>query len=423
MDTTKTDKRKPRIENAPGLTWDIPKTGGLIARWKAATPIRERGFKPASARIWSGEWPTPTECLYIATQCQRLQSEMHVWNRGGLPPALNNNIQTIKDLIERYQTDPDSPYVKKIRHSSKLSYTAFLRRINRDRGGELIANIKSRDLIRWHEHWLGEERKVYMAHALMTMVRGLASFGESILEDDGCKELMSKLRKLEFEVGKGRKEQVTAEQVILIRAKAHEMGRPSIALAQAIQFEVMLRQRDVIGEWVPVEEKHTEPTEIIDGHRKWVRGIRWTEIDHKLVLLHTTSKRGKEIEFDLKSAPMVMEEFQRCFGGALPASGPVIIDEATGRPYDHAWFRRLWRGIANAAGIPAHVFNMDSRAGAISEGAVAGALPGHLQQSATHSDPKTTLRYTRSYKEMAKNVSQLRVGHRAKKAGNLTDTD
>ena len=36
--------------------------------------------------------------------------------------------------------------------------------------------------------------------------------------------------------------------------KAHEMRRDSIALAQAIQFETGLSQKDVIGEWVPESE-------------------------------------------------------------------------------------------------------------------------------------------------------------------------
>jgi hypothetical protein len=75
---------------------------------------------------------------------------------------------------------------------------------------------------------------------------------------------------------------VIADQVTLIRAEAHRRGFPSIALAQAIQFECIFRQKDVIGEWVPVAEPGT--SEIVHespngGTKKWLRGIRWSEVD------------------------------------------------------------------------------------------------------------------------------------------------
>ena len=45
-----------------------------------------------------------------------------------------------------------------------------------------------------------------------------------------------------------RKTVMPYEQVVAFILKAHELGRPELALAQAIQFEGMLRQIDVIGE-------------------------------------------------------------------------------------------------------------------------------------------------------------------------------
>jgi len=62
------------------------------------------------------------------------------------------------------------------------------------------------------------------------------------------------LSKMRFAMPQPRKERLTSAQANAIRAKAHEMGRPSIALAQAFQFELMLRQKDVIGEYVPIAE-------------------------------------------------------------------------------------------------------------------------------------------------------------------------
>src|SRR6267154_2768454 len=45
----------------------------------------------------------------------------------------------------------------------------------------------------------------------------------------------------------------------------------------------------------------------------------------------------------------------------LPTSGPIIIDEYTSLPYAVVRFRRMWRKVANAAGIPKCVCNNDSR--------------------------------------------------------------
>jgi hypothetical protein len=102
-----------------------------------------------------------------------------------------------------------------------------------------------------------EDGKIPMAHSLMGMTRTLFSFGMTLLECDECARMCAVLSKQRFQMGKSRTERLTADMANLIRAKAHELGWHSIALAQAIQFEGMLRQKDVIGEWVPLAEPGT----------------------------------------------------------------------------------------------------------------------------------------------------------------------
>src|SRR5712692_6038103 len=97
-----------------------------------------------------------------------------------------------------------------------------------------------------------------------------------------------------------------------------------------------------------------------DEGRKWLRGLRWEEIDDALMLRHAASTGRKNIEMDLKDAPMVMEELERLGISTLSSAGPVIVSEDTDLPYDAHDFRRLWREIATAAGVPPTVFNMDS---------------------------------------------------------------
>jgi hypothetical protein len=82
---------------------------------------------------------------------------------------------------------------------------------------------------------------------------------------------------------------------------------------------------------------------------------------------------------DLKSYPMVMDELAQMVGGPverakLPARGPVIMHDRTGRPWGDRSFQDTWRKIATAAGIPANIQNRDSRPGAATEADLAGAL-------------------------------------------------
>lgn len=311
----------------------------------------------------------------------------------------------IAQLIAAYRTDKDSTY-RKLRYRSRLNYDDLCKRIERDYGQVKLKTIKARALKRGHEDWSASG--VHMAHSLVGMLRTLVNFGATILEDEQCERLAVLLHRMKFKMGGARKEMLTAEQASSIRAMAHRMGRPSIALAQALQFECMLRQKDIIGEWVPIAEP--EISDVIDDGWKWLRGLRWSEIDDNLILRHVTSKRGKEIEVDLKLMPMVMHELIPL--GDLARAGPIIICEASGMPWSNHEFRRWWRKVARAAGIPDAVKNMDTRAGAISEASMAGAVLEHISQAATHSNTSTTRRYSRGDVENAAGVARARVAYR-----------
>jgi len=231
-----------------------------------------------------------------------------------------------------------------------------------------------------------------------------------MLEDDDCTKLSAVLSKMRFAMPKPRTERLTAAQAVAIRAKAHEMGRPSIALAQAFQFECMLRQKDVIGEWVTIREPGI--SDVQHEGLKWLRGIRWEEIDHNMTLRHLTSKRQKMIELSLRNAPMVLEEL--ALNGDHPATGPIIVSEWDNLPWTGPEFRRWWRIVAEAAGVPKTVRNMDSRAGAISEATAAGADLEHVRHAATHSNISMTQRYSRGEAEKIEVVQLARMKHRNK---------
>lgn len=403
---------RPQIDNAPGLAW-TPIKEGWLARWRARHDLIARGYEPKSVRLWSStaERPEPSALAitYIQDHCNRLQSQMLVWGRGGIP-QLGSYDGTLRALVHSYQTDADSTY-RKARYRTRVYYDCLCRRIIAEHGDDRIEDIRTRHVLRWHEEWAEQGKHIPRAHALVTMLRTLINFGASILEDDGCERLSILLHKQKFEQAKPRTERLTADQAIAIRAEAHKRGLPSIALAQAIQFELMLRQKDCLGEWVPLSEAPLST--VTHGNMKWLRGITWAEIDQHWVLRHITSKRQKEIERNLMLAPMVREELGPD-RSKHPTSGPVIVCETTGKPWNADQFRTHWRSIATALGIPKTVRNMDSRAGAITEATEAGADLEAIKHAATHSDISMTQRYARGSTEKAADVMEKRVAFRNK---------
>jgi hypothetical protein len=270
-------------------------------------------------------------------------------------PALGSAPLTIKALMDRYLSDPRSPYLK-LRPASRKFYDRLMLRIIDDCGHERIADLTDKKIRGYYESWV-EGGKISISHARISMLRGLATFGRNELEDADCKALSFILHDMKFEMPKSRKEQLTAKQAEAIRAEAHAQGKPSIALAQAFQFDCGLTQKDCIGEWVPLTD--SPPSEIIGDNEKWVRGLRWNEIGDDLVLRHAPSWGGETIEHPLTECPMVRDELRRL--GARPKSGPIIVNEQTKLPYSENTFRYVWRRIADAVGVPKAVRNADSR--------------------------------------------------------------
>ncbi|HXJ61322.1 MAG TPA: tyrosine-type recombinase/integrase [Verrucomicrobiae bacterium] len=411
----------PKVENAPGLIWR-PYQKGWEARWQARTDLVNKGFAPKSQRLWTGEQPTETEAAYISDSCQRLQTEMLLFSRGGIPVAINVFDGTIRSLVNCYQTDPHSRYHKK-RYSTRRNHDTMLRRIAVRHGPEELRDIKGRTLLAWCAEWSDGGRMLATWQSVRGLLRVMFSFGFAILEDPECERLCALMSSdaMEIEHSPPRTQSITAEWATAIRVTAREhFDWPCMALAQALQFELTLRQKDVIGEWVPISEPGT--SDITWRKQKWLRGLRWSEVDANFVLKHVTSKRQKEIEVNLMLAPMVLEELALMAGVSpamlrrdmFPTTGPIVKNRLTNWPYNDSEFRRKWRKVANVAGIPRNVFNMDSRAGAISEAVRAGAPLTLIRHAATHSDIAMTQKYDRQAAEATATVMTMRIEKRNK---------
>jgi hypothetical protein len=253
-------------------------------------------------------------------------------------------VATLGDLIKSYQTDRVSTF-HKLRYGVRQNQISTLKRLTASHGHFELAAIKHRTITEWHLDWT-KNGKLSMAHGFIALVRVLCSYGAAMLENEQCERIAMVLHRMKFPHGPARTERLTADQAEAIRIVAHRhFGWPSIAIGQALQFELLLRQRDVCGEWVP--EAEPGDSNVHHDGMKWQRGLRWEEIDENFVLRHRTSKKQKDLQIDLRLAPMVVSELNELAPGCivttdegtvidrtlLPASGPIMICDTNWLPW------------------------------------------------------------------------------------------
>lgn len=320
--------------------------------------------------------------------------------------------RTLGQLIEEYKTDRVSRY-RKLRYATRINHDHLMRRMAERYGHLLLSDIKARTLEEMHLHWSHDGKTPATGKSFMSKLRSICGYGAGMLDDGECSRICQAIgQRRDDAFGERKAAFMTAEQAIAVREKAREIGYFSIALAQAIQFDTLLRQRDCIGEWVPIAEPVESSVVSRDGEWKWHRGITWEEIDENLVLNHVTSKKQKRLILPLSEAPMVMEEFKHIPDWQRKLGGPLIVDESTAYPWKAVKFRQTWRKIADICGVPDEVKNMHSRSGGISEGIKAGVPIEFMRHAAKHSHVQMTAHYDRDEHEIAAEALRRRASSR-----------
>jgi hypothetical protein len=158
---------------------------------------------------------------------------------------------------------------------------------------------------------------------ILKILKQIFLFGKLALpETSGCAKVVEIMRDMSeqrtFASGRRqRKEFLTYAQAERHCEASHREGFGSIALAQAFMFDLGMRQKDMIGEWVPRSEPGV--TDVFNGGSKWLMGARWEEIDEQFVWKHRLSKSvtregimdletGKTELFELLEFPLVRRE-------------------------------------------------------------------------------------------------------------------
>lgn len=395
------------MTDTPGLKRKKNKDGSERTYWMARADIVRRGFMPSSVRLCFPDTAEGAEQL--SARCHILQAEMLAWSASG-DHATRSYDGTILGLSRLYQTDEDSPY-KALKWNTRVNVTKCLKIIESTVGQRQVSALLGPDFKRWHRSW-GEPKpdtdipRPWRAKSAMDTVRQLVGYGVTLGHED-CIRADIILSKIRFATPPARTAIMTADHVHAIRPVAHALGYGSIALATVLQFELALRQKDVIGEWEPVAGAEGG---IRHRDTRWTNGLLWSDIDADNILRKVHTKTGFAVEHDLKLHPTVLEEI-----ALIPEErrvGPMLISESTGEPYKHRNFTQRWRLIANAAGIPKTIQNMDARAGAITEAYDLGAAETDVMKSAGHKNRQTSARYNRGTIEQTSRVARMRMEKR-----------
>jgi len=397
--------------NAPGLKRRKNRDGTERLYWSPPKPAAKAGFPTGLVRLHYS-FNDPFNHKLIEAACQRLEAEALEWV-AGRRETRNAFDGTIASLVRRYQCDPASPYCG-VKWNTQRTYDQVLGVIERAFGARSLTALGIADFQRWYDEakrpkMAGGPERVRKAHGIITMLRRMFKYGVTS-ELPQCLRLLTILKNARFKEPARRRQRLELRHVRAFISKALLADRLSLALGTALQFETTMRQRDVIGEWEPIPAGRTEGG-IVLGGRRWVRGLTWVDISDAFVVMKVTTKTGSVVAHDLSLCPLLMDLLAR-----IPDHrrvGPLIIDETAGRPYAEHAYAREWRAIARAAGIPDAVWNMDARAGGISEADDAGAELDAIRSAAGHSQMSTTVRYIRGTIGKSRKVAQLRQAHRA----------
>jgi len=362
------------------------------------------GYQPQTRRLHGSDDE-------IISLCRIYTAEMREWMdiQNG---AINPNYELdIIGLFRQYRLRPESPFNCRVKPNTRKTYSQSLDWIEARIGTVEIKSINLAILRRWYNEarWPdgqdGPER-LHTAYRVIEMLRRVFSFGVAA-EIEGCDRVHAILSNTQFERPKPRSSSMTREQALTFINKAIELQRPSLALATAMQFECAFRQKDVIGEWLPIPRKGPSSSYVI-GRNQWANGLTWADIDHDWQVNKATTKTGQIVAHDLKLTEMAIKLLRD-----VPEDrrvGPLIINEKSGKPYAERCYSPAWREIADAAGLPKDLWSMDGRSGAATEASEAGGTLDDIRETMGHSDARTTLRYIRGKKlAQSKRVAELRL--------------
>ena len=196
----------------------------------------------------------------------------------------------------------------------------------------------------------------------------------------------------------------TFDEMTQFRAKAFEMGYPSLATGVLIGWELLQRKAHF---FIRFEAGHYRPAD---------------HPDHICVINWKTGTGSWEPLFDKKRKPLypvLMKELD-AIKALRPTGGLMLRRDGTGRPWAGkgemlTQVERISKKIILAAGLrPELTFTSFGRHGGATESSTSGLTTTQLMKKGQWSSPKAMVRYIHSDDEAKQDAQTKRIKRRAK---------
>ena len=332
---------------------------------------------------------------------------------------------TVLSACRVYQEHPFSRF-HKVKSNTRKSYCDSLKVIEATVGKRLIRNLTVLDVQHWYDEWRkaaepGGPERIDRAHNAVAMFRTVLWFCAAMRKPE-CKQLAEELKAIKFERSGAREEEMTFAHATAFIRTSLELGQRGaipanrgryMAIGVAAQFELLLRQKDIIGERPKTADDLDKAVRrgastITCGGQTWTGYFTWENIPGWRWRTKTSkSKYRAAADFDLTSYSVLFPLLE-----AVPheeRTGAIIKGE-NGFPVQERSYRGWFRQIARVAGIPDTIWSMDSRAGGATEAEEAGADFDAIRDALTHSKDQeaTTVRYIRRRSRGIATVAEAR---------------
>lgn len=347
---------------------------------------------------------------------------------------------SVRSACRIYQSHPYSRF-HSVKANTRKSYGDSLKVIEATVGGRQIRKVTVLDVQHWYDMWRkpaqpGGKERIDRAHDAVTMFKTVLRFNAAVSRSrPECNRLIEELKNasslVTFEKGGAREEEMTYAYASAFIRTALELERKGalpasrgiyMAIGVAAQFELLLRQKDIIGERPKTQADLDKAvrrgaTVLAYGDQAWAGFFTWESIPGWRWRMKTSkSKYRQAANFDLTIYGLLFPLLE-----AVPHDQRVgaVVKGEHGYAVQERSYRGWFRDIARAAGIPDQVWLMDSRAGGATEAEEAGADLSAIRGLLTHSEKQeaTTQRYIRRRDRARAEVQIARDQKRASDGG------
>lgn len=392
------------MSNSPGLKWRVT-AKGRQPYWVASQVVRDpKGYPDKTIRL-----PADADAETLRKLCRDYTALLHEWLAHGHKEPSARYDGTVGALCRVFQEHPESRF-HEVKRNTRESYVDSLKVIENTVGARRIRFLTVIDVKRWHRNWRAPKQPARKsrdkrAHDAVNTLRMILRFGMALGFTD-CKDLLERLTMLRFEKPGAREQEMTFAQATAFIRKALELCERDMAIGVAAQFDLLLRQKDIIGEWSPATPGIKGA--VYAGNEMWTGRFCWENVPGWMFRIKT-SKTRSAIEFDLTKYTLLFPLL-----GSVPHVERVgaIVKGVHGLPIRERTYRKRFRRIARVAGIPDEVWSMDSRAGGATEADEAGADFKAISDHLTHADARTTVRYIRRVVKRTAEVADARAQRR-----------